>query len=209
MRMVVEKFARARYLLLAAAYVAAATGPAQAQMADPESIAERLRSGGYVLVMRHASSPREAPGPRMADTRNRNRERQLDETGQAHAIAVGYAFRQLGIDIGEVMSSPAFRAWQTALYMGYDGRTQHAEELGTEARDADWLREIAGSAPEGGTNRLLITHAPNVQEAFGDAAASMSDGETLVVDPNGGDPQVIGRLTPEDWSVLAVQSERS
>ena len=60
-------------LLMAAAAIA---GPAR----SPEELIGRLRQGGYVLVMRHASSPREAPTKEQANPDNPKLERQLDET---------------------------------------------------------------------------------------------------------------------------------
>src|SRR5690606_25347762 len=101
--------------------------------AEPAAIADMLREGGYVLVMRHmtAPEPSAAPGGQRGfgggrggagggPRGNAAPERQLDQIGQAHATAVGFAFRELGITIGEVLHSPTLRAEQTADYLGYD-----------------------------------------------------------------------------------------
>src|SRR5690606_18912439 len=144
-------------------------------------------------------------GPRGGGPGNAPVERQLDEIGQAHATAVGFSLRELSIPIGEVLHSPTLRAEQTASRLGYDA--EPAEQLAPGA-DAAWLRSNAAEAPEAGTNRLLITHAPNIQSAFGEAAADMMDGETLVVRPESGEARVVGRLTVMDWAVLAVGGGR-
>src|SRR5690606_8012768 len=102
-------------------------------------------------------------GPRGGGPGNAPVERQLDEIGQAHATAVGFSLRELSIPIGEVLHSPTLRAEQTASRLGYDA--EPAEQLAPGA-DAAWLRSNAAEAPEAGTNRLLITHAPNIQSAF-------------------------------------------
>jgi hypothetical protein len=141
-------------------------------------------------------------GPRGGGPGNGPGERQLDEIGQAHATAVGFSLRELGIPIGEVLHSPTLRAEQTASRLGYDA--EPAEQLAPGGNNADWLRGNAAEATEVGTNRLLITHAPNIQSAFGEAAANMMDGETLVVRPENGEARVVGRLTVRDWAVLAV-----
>jgi phosphohistidine phosphatase SixA len=144
-------------------------------------------------------------GPRGGGPGNAPAERQLDETGQGHATAIGFSLRELGIPVGEVLHSPTLRAEQTASRLGYDA--EPAEQLGPGTDNADWLRGKAAEAPEAGTNSILITHAPNMQSAFGDAAASMMDGETLVVRPENGAARVVGRLTVRDWAVLAVGGE--
>jgi len=217
MHTVISGFTRARYLAAALAVVSIGSAWSQ-EPAPPEAIAEMLQDGGYVLVMRHTRAPmpsaQDAAGQRGFGGARGGRgggrggppgaagERQLDEIGQAHATAVGFSLRQLGIPIGEVLRSPTLRAEQTAKYLGYDAEA--TDRLAPGAANGDWLRGNAAQAPEPGTNRLLITHAPNIAAAFGDAAADMMDGETLVLRPENGEARVVGRLSVRDWAVLAV-----
>ena len=63
-----------------------------------------------MIVMRHASSPRELPTTEKADPGNVKLERQLDDVGRASAIAMGKALRELKIPIGQVFTSPTYRA---------------------------------------------------------------------------------------------------
>src|SRR5881296_227072 len=84
------------------------TGAAQAQSLSGEALVKALRQGGYVIVMRHASSPREAPSKQTANADNVNLERQLDEIGRATAIAMGKALRDLKIPVGDVLASPSY-----------------------------------------------------------------------------------------------------
>jgi hypothetical protein len=53
-------------------------GVATAQERSANELVKALQSGGYVLVMRHASSPREAPSKEVANADNTKLERQLD-----------------------------------------------------------------------------------------------------------------------------------
>ena len=69
--------------------------PASAQMLAGEGLIKALRQGGYVIVMRHASSPREVPTKLTADAGNVKLERQLDEAGRAGSVAMGRALRDL------------------------------------------------------------------------------------------------------------------
>ncbi len=92
------------------------TSAAQAQSLHGAALVKALQQGGNVIVMRHASSPREAPDPQTANADNVNRERQLDPEGQVSAIAMGKALRDLKIPIGDVLSSPTYRALETVRY---------------------------------------------------------------------------------------------
>src|SRR5499427_3466980 len=88
-------------------------GTALAQDLHGEALVKALQKGGYVLVMRHASSPREVPDKQAANPDNSKPERQLDEVGRGTAIAMGKALRDLKIPIGNVLSSPTYRALET------------------------------------------------------------------------------------------------
>ena len=63
-----------------------------------------------MLLMRHTSSPNNRPDKATADPENVNLERQLDQTGRDTARAMGEAFKKLGIPVGDVLSSPTYRA---------------------------------------------------------------------------------------------------
>src|SRR5262245_22669321 len=88
---------------LALVLVSATSGAAGQTPASAESLVRALQAGGYVLVMRHASSPREAPSATDAQPDNPTRERQLDAAGRAAAIAMGEALRRLRIPLGDVL----------------------------------------------------------------------------------------------------------
>jgi len=74
-------------------------GTSRAQELHGEALVKALQKGGYVLVMRHASSPREVPDKQTANIDNSEPERQLDESGRKSAVAMGKALRDLGIPI--------------------------------------------------------------------------------------------------------------
>lgn len=183
--------------------------PAPAQTLSGEALAAALKTGGYVIVMRHASSPREEPDERTANEDNVNRERQLDAEGRAGATAMGESLRRLGIRVGEILSSPTYRALETARYAGFAAPGTVAE-LGDRGRsmqgvtdaDAAWLRERVREVPMG-TNTLLITHRPNVSGAFPDLTPGLEDGESVVFRPDGqGRAIPVGRIRIGDWASL-------
>jgi phosphohistidine phosphatase SixA len=178
-------------LLYASVSLAQSVAPAQ-------SVANTLRHGGCVIVMRHASSPREVPAGAT--------ERQLDDTGRSSATAMGKAFRDLKIPVGEVFTSPTARARETIRLaqwpnprpvpeLGDNGRSMQ----GGTAAQADWLKKRVTEFPNG-TNTILVTHFPNLTGAFPQQAAGMEDGEALIFIPDGrGGAKVLGRVKIDEW----------
>ena len=177
-----------------------------AQSATQDSLAAQLRKGGLVLVMRHASSPREAPPKDQANKDNLKLERQLDENGRRTATAMGTALRELKIPISAVFTSPTYRAMETVRLARLDKPTP-VDELGdggqsmqgvTEAQ-AEWLRQKAAEVPKSG-NIMLVTHQPNLTRAFPDWGSTVADGETVVLRPDGkGKSAIVARVPIERW----------
>ena len=183
--------------------------PASAQTLAGEALVKALRQGGYVLVMRHTSSPREAPTKASANPDNVKLERQLDETGRATATAMGKALRQLKIPIGRAFTSPTYRALETVRFAQLSNPRIQAElgdggqSMGgaTEAQTT-WLKKQVGELPRG-TNTILVTHLPNMAAAFPQETSGLSDGETLVFHPDGGGGQtLVARIKIEQWPTL-------
>jgi phosphohistidine phosphatase SixA len=174
-----------------------------------------LRRGGYVILMRHASSPLTPPDPAQADPDNPHHERQLDEAGRASARAMGEAFHRLQISIGQVLSSPTYRALETArlaavgpaqtyVELGDAGHSMTADPTGTHGA---WLRGKVTEPPKSGTDTLIITHAPNITEAFPTEGADVADGEALIFHPDGhGGASLVARVKVQDWPRLADAS---
>jgi hypothetical protein len=117
--------------------------PAQAENLSGTELIATLRQGGYVLLMRHASSPRKAPDTASANPDNTNFERQLDDAGRSTSTAMGNALRKLRIPIGRVFSSPTYRARETVRLAAF-GQPQLIPELGDGGHgmqpDADGTR---------------------------------------------------------------------
>jgi phosphohistidine phosphatase SixA len=202
-----HKTYRVSFVCAVAAIAAATCGAAYGQAPRVDTLIASLRDGGYVIVMRHASSPRERPTVDAAPG-NDNRERQLDQAGLDSAAAMGKALRALRIPIGEVLVSPTFRALETARQLDV-GEALPVVELGdggqnmrpdAEGRRSAWLRDKAAEQPPPGTNRLMITHFPNLSGAFGAAAAGMGDGESMILRPGAAGAVVVGRIKIGDWA---------
>src|SRR5215472_16985689 len=85
-----------------------------AQTLSGGALVTALRQGGFIILMRHASSPQQPPSRENANPDNVKVERQLDDVGRSTAMAMGKALRDLKIPVGEVLSSPTYRALETA-----------------------------------------------------------------------------------------------
>jgi phosphohistidine phosphatase SixA len=183
--------------------------PAQAQTLTGDALVKALRQGGYVIAMRHASSPREVPDKQAANADNVKIERQLDEAGRASATAMGKALRDLKIPIGDVLTSPTYRALETVRYAQFGDPKPFAElgdngqsmQGGTEAQAA-WLRKQVTQFPAG-ANTIIVTHFPNLTGAFPQMAAGLADGEALIFGPDGkGGATLVARVKIEEWPKL-------
>jgi phosphohistidine phosphatase SixA len=163
--------------------------------------------------MRHASSPGSAPDAAHANADNLRLERQLDEQGQASARAMGDAFRRLKIPIGNVLSSPTYRALETVKLaklgqpttfpeLGQSEQRMSADKSGAHAA---WLKAKADEHPAGGTNTLIVTHYPNIAEAFPQEADGLAEGEALILRPDKGDrASFVARARIDEWGSLAA-----
>jgi phosphohistidine phosphatase SixA len=190
-----------------------AASQAPAQTLSGAALVNALKQGGYVIVMRHASSPAMPPDKEHANPDNTKLERQLDEAGRAGATAMGKALIDLKIPIGDVLTSPTYRALETVRFAKL--ANPHAfDELGDGGQSmqaiadaaAVWLRDRASQLPAPGTNTIIVTHMPNIARAFPDWQPQVADGESVVLRPAvSGQAQVVGRIRIEDWSALALR----
>jgi phosphohistidine phosphatase SixA len=203
-----------RWHVLAAAMISVTLSLcAHGQTLSGTALVKALRHGGYVIVMRHPSSPFTTPDKSQADPANTKLERQLDDTGRKTAKEMGDAFRRLHIPVGDVLSSPTYRT-REAVRLAALGEPKIVEELddGGQSMQANanderstWLRKKVSEPPRKGQNTVIVTHTPNLTGAFGQTAAGIAAGEALIFHPNDTpDPDFIGRIRIEEWPKLAA-----
>jgi len=199
-----------RHLLLLSVLVMSAAASSESLDKD---LLTALRSGGYVILMRHASSPPVPPAPGQANPDNVEHERQLDDRGRAAARGMGDALRRLRIPIGLVLSSPTYRALET-VRLARLGKSETHPELGDagHSMQADasgqrgaWIRKRVAAPPPHGTNTLIVTQLPNIVEAFPEEAQGLGEGGALIFRPDGaGKPALVARVKMEEWSSWAA-----
>jgi phosphohistidine phosphatase SixA len=132
-----------------------------------------------VLVLRHALTEPKTDRPETVG--DCARQRNLTAAGREQARALGRALERLGFVAAGVRASPMCRTMQTAeLAFGRATADRRLLQLATDgtARDDDRrvaaLRRLVRESPPG---TVLVTHTPNVGEAFGE---SLVEGEALV-----------------------------
>src|SRR5437763_387827 len=96
------------FLLLLVAF----SGLAAAQ--PDAALVQKLRQGGYVLYLRHASTDFSQNDARMTSYEDCTNQRNLTDKGRAEARALGEQLRRLAIPIGPVYASPFCRTMETA-----------------------------------------------------------------------------------------------
>ena len=191
-------------MVLVASLLAAAS--LHAQTLTGPALVKALQAGGHVIVMRHGSSPGEIP--KVPNPDNVPPERQLDEVGRASTTAMGEALRRLKIPVGEVMTSPTYRARETARLARLPnprpavelGEGPQAMQGAVSPAQTEWLQKKAKEFPKG-TNTVLITHVPNITAAFPAETPALAQGEALVFASDGrGGARVVGRIKIEEWA---------
>lgn len=191
-------------LALVGPLIGALIGPlGHAAEAADEALWQRLRSGGVMVLMRHAQTvpgigdpPGFVPG-RCPTQRN------LSEGGRRDARNIGAAFKKRGIDPGAVWSSRWCRCLDTARLAF--GRVQPEPSLDSmfnddAARSGTKLRDLRAklAARQETTPLVLVTHDVNIRALTGQ---SLAPGEMLVTVLRDGKLELIGRLNAHDDSV--------
>ena len=170
-----------------------------------------LRQGGYVIVFRHGATHQDQADTDPLNPKNIAQQRQLNDAGRAKAKEIGEAFRKLKIPVGQIQSSAFNRAVETGTLMGL-GEVTSTPDLAEGGlvvtpiennRRAQALRKLAATVPPAGTNIVLITHKPNILDAFGKDWFDVREGEASVFQPGGGGYKLIVRVPADEWGKLA------
>ena len=184
------------------------TGSALAQQASPAEIVSLLKTGGYVIVVRHGATHADQADTDPLNLENVAKQRQLNDKGRADARALGELFQSAGVPLGKVYSSRYQRAVETArLIAGKDPQaTLDVSEGGQvvspneNARRMQALRAMLGTPPDAGGNTLIVTHRPNILDALGKDWFDVREGETSVFKPDGaGKYTLVGRVPIDRW----------
>jgi phosphohistidine phosphatase SixA len=190
------------------AYYAIASAGAHAQMADVKTLAEAMKQGGYVIVFRHGATNRNQADTDPLNHDNIAKQRLLSESGKEVARQIGESFKALRIPIGKVYTSKFNRAVETGRLISTSEVTPTLDitEGGLivtpieNDRRAEALRKMAAARPEDGRNTVLVTHKPNILDAFGKDWFDVKEGEASIFRPDGsGKATLITRVQAIEW----------
>ena len=177
--------------------LAAALVWAPLALAD-EALWALLKGGGQVVLIRHALTTPGVGDPDGMKLDDCSTQRNLSDEGRAHARQLGEAFRQRGVAVGRLLSSPWCRSIETAK-LAFGTKPELAPALGNlfgRSAEADrqlaGLRPLAGQKPLNG-NTVMVSHGSTIAALTG---ISPNTGEMVVLTPQGGGRfKVAGRMT--------------
>jgi phosphohistidine phosphatase SixA len=171
-------------------------------------LVEALQRGGYIVYFRHGPTDPTERDSDPTNLANCSTQRNLTDGGRAQARATGEAFRALNIPVGQVLSSEYCRAVEYAR-LAFDKAELTASLVlpdpltePEKARNTAQLKGLLATAPQVGTNTIMVSHSPNIRlaadvdlPAEGGAAVFQVEGQ----DP----PRLVARVLPEEWMTLA------
>ena len=148
-----------------------------------------LVKGGHVELIRHGNAPPgyggDPPGFKIDDCKT---QRNLDELGRQQARGLGEAFRNHGVRVDRILSSPWCRCLETARLMAV-GPVETSWALVPDREPSVGVRLLElkqiVSAWRGPGTLVLVTHAFTVRALMGFLP---DQGEITVLKPESGSP---------------------
>jgi phosphohistidine phosphatase SixA len=168
-----------------------------AAAAETDRLAEQMKAGGHVLMIRHANAPGGGdPGNfRIGDC---STQRNLDDRGRVQAKRIGQWLRSRGIGSARVYASQWCRCLETAALIDLGPVVELPPLNSFFERPQDrqpnlaGLRDFLAKQPVDGPLIVLVTHFVTISAITGEGVAS---GEGVVTKLNsGGGIDVLGRL---------------
>ena len=197
-----------------AALLFAAPALAQPRPSDVELV-QLLRAGGNVIVLRHGATHNDQADTDPLNHDNVAKQRQLNAKGEDAAKAFGEAFRRIGAPVSKAITSQFNRAYQTAKLAGFDNveKTLDVTEGGLVVspnennRRAAAFRKLASTVPPAGSNVVIVSHKPNIIDAFGKDWFEIKEGEATIFKPDGAAYKVVARVQMDEWPRIAAAAK--
>ena len=168
--------------------------------ADGPELADRMKAGGHLLMIRHAQAPGNGD-PAEFKIGDCFTQRNLDESGRNQARALGDWFRSHGISSARIYSSQWCRCLETAALLEMGPVTElpalnsFYERVADREPNLSSLRKFIGSQASEGALIILVTHQVTIS-AVTDKYVSSGEGVLLELEDQGSF-KVIERLNFE------------
>ncbi len=157
--------------------------------------------------MRHSITDRSQVDT--GDLGRREGQRNLSEEGRRQATALGASFKELTIPVGEVLSSPVFRALDTAQLAFGETNVKAVPELTADDYEHDqarlaanvaWVSRRLGVPSKGGKVDVLVGHIYPLAMILGRSVSQSEfpEGGLAVFAPSSGAPDFLGFVTPAE-----------
>ena len=166
--------------------------------ADPGDLIEQMKSGGHILMIRHAYAPGTGD-PAHFKIRDCATQRNLDKRGRTQARDIGDWLRSKGINAANVYSSQWCRCLETArlLDLGTVAELPALNSFYELPQDREpnirALMSFIANLPANGELIILVTHFVTILEI---SEEGVSSGEGVVLKLKGqGAYDVLGRLS--------------
>jgi phosphohistidine phosphatase SixA len=173
---------------------------------DGEAMLQALKTGGYVIYLRHDLTDTARGDADPVDVNDCSTQRPLSSDGRSHASKIGTAFRSVGILVDRVLSSPFCRTVETAA-LAFPGIERTAApslmySLALPKDDVDRLaielKKMLATPPGEGSNTVLVGHTSNLKEATG--IWPKKEGGAVIFRPDGnGAFTLAGTVDPVDF----------
>lgn len=178
-----------------------ATRPATRELLD------RMRQGGLVLYLRHATSDTDIPDQPRLDPNRCETQRPLTVEGRKLAARLGHHIQAAHIPIGDIHAGPLCRTRETAMLafgrMQVDPLLMYTAHLTSVQKKPiiDNTRRLLSTPVAPGSNRVVVAHAPNLADLLGYFVKP--EGTMVVFAPLGqGRFEYLASITPDDWAAL-------
>jgi broad specificity phosphatase PhoE len=201
---------RSRLLCSVLFALIAFSGAAQADWLDD------VRQGGHVIVIRHGATYSNQADTDPLNIKNVAAQRQLNDQGRALAKMTGESMRTLKIPVGAVVTSMFQRAVDTGSLLGFGEVTSTVDvtEGGLVVtpdennRRAQAFRKLASTPPPAGSNVVVVSHKPNIMDAFGKDWFDVREGEASVFKPDGqGGYKPVVRIKSDEWAAMVKAAQ--
>jgi phosphohistidine phosphatase SixA len=187
--------------------IAATAHAQQSGTQAPEQLVEKLREGGYVLYVRHATTDHAQADTDLSDFSRCEFQRNLSAQGRRESETMAAAFAALEIKVDQVYTSPYCRCVDTASIVF--GRFEIVDDMRATfftnqeetAYLVDFLRSQLSSVPKAGFNTVLVGHTANLRDLT--TVWPKPEGVAHVFKPlGGGEFEHLGRIMPTDWEAF-------
>ena len=175
-----------------------------------------LRGGGHVIVFRHGATHADQADTDPLNLKDTSKQRHLNDPGRALARAIGDSMHTLKIPVGQVRTSLFYRAVETGTLLGFGEVSSSADisegglvvSPNENNRRTQAFRALVATVPPPGTNVVIVTHKPNIMDAFGKDWFDIREGEASIFKPNGsGGYTLVARVQAADWAKLAQTAQ--